>query len=611
MPEIPQYEHQTTFPVTPLPKAPMHNPALEALTKAGATAEAIGQKFGEREIELKRQSEAIALHTDATMKVMDLHDKYMTSPEFHTDPLGTANKFSQEVKQLGEQVAQGIKDRTERAMFQKNFAGTSLHAFGTMSTAASAQQNQLNGSSLFDSINKLEMTAIGAITPEETLTQMGKVASVYNIMETSGYIKPEKRVELQAKSMTKIATRSALPDIDSDPVGAAGRIRNGDGAYAFLDAGERAKLAESADRHAEHKDNVSRINEERAEKERQKTANISAYTELYQNFHLADPERGDYAGAVRFIENPENAKAFGLTEPEQIKNVSGMIETQRHQRLEVKTQNEKAAGESLLELVGTGKITPDQVEGFKDKNGVSPTEEKKASARDKLLKTDAEKKHTDYFLFNQLHDDITSGKTVDLSQYLYDGLSGPSHNTLKTLQTKTQQHDVLNQVSQEFDARYMDPTTEALSPDMANSKKKFLTTINNAIKEGDLKGSQIQDYAKRMYEALDKAIVAKWWFSHSRGPTPEEEVGMLQKKGGLWPMPPVTTPDPAISKRVEELSRKYTPEQVSGFLKERVTTPDPAISKRVEELSGKYTPEQVSGFLKERGFDPGLYGLPK
>ncbi len=85
--------------------------------------------------------------------------------------------------------------------------------------------------------------------------------------------------------------------------------------------------------------------------------------------------------------------------------------------------------------------------------------------------------------------------------------------------------------------------------------------------------------------------------------------GMPQQKPAQSP----TAEQPSIGGVMSWLKDKFSGGETKSAQAgtTEAAKPDPAIEGRIKELSDKYKPEEIAGFLKAKKIDPTIYGLPK
>lgn len=506
MPQLPQYERQVYPKAVDLPAIPLSFGQAEtaAIGQIGEKLENTGFALAKEERDLKFISELADLHARATEQLTDLRRKTTSSSDFYTDPDMAAQGFAEQAKAMQEQYFSQIKDPKMLAVFKRQFGAEALTQINHVMDSA-VTQRRANGEGLFyGSIARLGRVADNADTEDEAMKYIGQAEGYYNIMEKNGLIKPEAKVKELEKFKNDRAERRALVSIHADPVGAIKKINSGEGVFAFLRADRRTALAEYAVKEAEHRANIFRQDQERAEKERVKQSNMAAYDSLVNAFNLTDPDRGNFAGAVAFAEDPNNARALGLNSVEQVKEVSGMLETQRNQRRAareevLKQQNEKTNSQ-LLNLYNARNLTPDKIA-----NSGLP-EEKQAHWRAAVKAQSEDQDKTSPTVFNDAYTKILTGEYGSKMDIPLpgSGISGKDIAFLREEWDKAQdptRSRYYTMLGDEFDRVFKD------EPDMKAKKDEFLVVLAHEVRTRKLEGENIYKRGRELMKEQGRGII--------------------------------------------------------------------------------------------------------
>ena len=537
MPNIPEYEHRALYPVTPMPRAPMRSPVAETLERVGATAQAIGQKFGREELEIKRTSEMIDRYTAASTELSELRTKTLASSDFFTNPITAGNNFAEQTKAIGAKYLSSIKDPAEQVMFKKHWAIESLHAMGEMSTTAAIQQRNMGAGIYYTAISRLGAIADNAPTDVDAQRYMGQAQATFNLMQQTGLIKPQDAAKLKEKWMGQRAENRGLLEIGKNPAQALQDIQEGNGIFSLLPANRRTALAEHAQRAVDHQTGVQQKQAEQQKKEEAQLAYTHSYGMVHDAYHLGGKD-ADYPGATAFLADPRNQQALGIT-PEQAQKITADLSTQRKMNEEYETKQVKVAGDTLMNEAIAGRIAPDQVETYKDKQGIEPTAQAKENALRWMNSDDNRKNRTDPELYTKLVSDIDARKITnkdDLNQYVAAGLSKTDYAALR------KHVDALADPDKEGGIKYAETAFKAkyinqagmVPPEVAALYPRFITQYEKAVSDQGLKGFQTHELADKMLADVDKKVISSWrgWktgtaleYAESWGSWPEPRIG--------------------------------------------------------------------------------------
>jgi len=593
MPKLPVYERQVIAPAVEGPQIPLSFGQAETAAMGQAAGQVADTAFKllDQEVSLKRKAEFAEMAADISLQLHEMKTKALTSPEFYQDPEAAGRVFAEQTTALKQQYLERVKDPQVQILLKSHLARESVAHLDSVSNAVIKQRNALGEGKYWNAVVKLK--SLAESTPDEVEAEkyLGQGLSMFRGMEQNGLMKPEERVKQEEKFKSEWAERRALVAIQVDPDGAKARLNSGEGPFRFLRADRRTALAEHATREADHRSNVARQDSERAEKERVKASNIAAYGSIYNSFGLTDPDRGNFAGAVAFLENPDNAKALGLNSVEQVKEVSAMIETQRNQRRAarddaIKQTNEKTKAQ-MLDLYNKNQLTSDIIAN----SNLPETDQAHWRAAIKAKSEDADT--TNPVVFNDAYTKVLTGEYRSKSDLPLpgNGISGKDTSFLREEWDKAQdptKSRYYTMLGTEYDRVFKD------TPDLKEKREEFLVILAHEVRTKKLEGEAIYERGRKLMKETERS-----WVDSALSVVPGSGVpwrAPREFETNEWLNPPAqpeptTTLTPAA--KVRELPK-----------------PDPAISSRVSELRKTMSEQEISKALKAKKVDPTIYGLP-
>jgi hypothetical protein len=284
--------------------------------------------------------------------------------------------------------------------------------------------------------------------------------------------------------------------------------------------------------------------------QRDKNDNVrvdAATTAIRQNFDLDNPASNP-ADAMAYVRNPQNWKELGVNQALSEKVAKSLFVSWNENR-EIGNANQKTANENFFRAAALDKSIPvDNFGSWTDQQtGLQPTAETVERAKNVLAteKSRLERVDPDVVgrLTNQIYGVGTSGiptitREDQIAPYIGHGITPTLFSEMSSWIRK--QGDVatnhwMTDVLANYDARYKDANGNMI-PGAASAKLGFIVSLNKAIKEGQVKDDQILDYAQRIYDSVDKAVLPTLWGNTfmNRQATPAQEIDWVTKAGG-WP----------------------------------------------------------------------------
>lgn len=408
----------------------------------------------------------------------------------------------------------------------------------------------------------------------------------------------------------------------------ARKVGGRQGIATLLRPDRAAELAKVAEGRLQHMTNESQKAAADAEKARIARTNNDAYRKIYQDFNLVNPD-ADYAGAVAFIENPENAKSLGL-DVGQIKEVSGMIETQRNQRRGAKDEAEKRRFDlvdaKFLDLYNKRQLTPDMV--------TEPMLGLPKSQRDSWLESirkQSEEKPNPR-LFDKVLAGIVTGDVKAKTQIPIPGQEVPGYGFLsgRDVVALRKAYDEEQDPSRsKYFIMLRDEFLRTFKDDESQKQgvNEFLAVLARDIKKKGLEGLDIYKHGRELMAETgrgyidlmikENAFPVKYQEEFADWTRPLGYDAGKSAKGWFGGRSEWQILEDARLPQEDELSLNPENLRPAAAQPSEPTSSlnpggqNPKIAERVKQLqaSGNYSDSKIASDLKAKGIDPGLYGL--
>jgi len=412
MPQIPQYESNSTFPVTGRPRAPMTNPVNEAITRAGSVAENIGAKFAEQDMDLKRMAALSNTLTQERQHILDSKLALQKDPNYLQNPEQAASDWAASMRQYQQQQLEGIKDPWLKAKAQQHFAIDSLDHIYSVREAAQKRAANIAGTSIINDAGKERAMADQEPDPGLSSKAIGRAQALYSTAAKQGFITPVAAEKYSRQSEQEWAYNKIARTAQSNPEMAA-QMMDDDTVGKYLKPGDRTRIGKYIDSHGETLSN-------RQEKEADKRTLTVSVNHLVTKHQLNSLD-GDFKAAYDETQDPEAAAEMGL-DTEKKREDAGKAIMGRHANLE---KLDKDAGDKTDKKFHNdfldGKISPDKIAGYKDKTGRRPSDKEITWALDFGTKTDRAKDHTDPAAYADIREKILSGEISKDSEIPREG----------------------------------------------------------------------------------------------------------------------------------------------------------------------------------------------
>lgn len=579
MPKIPDYSSQVRVTdsagTVPVPTGSAVLP-FEAQSKAFGVGAKYAAEVGSLIDQAEASSQVAAASADASIKLNDLRNQFLDSPEFNLNPSSMRGKYEEEVRKLGDQIQSSIKGSIGQEFFRDQFDKLAAHHTVQFSNDIRKGQVNLTQAGYLQALDRYSRAAASA--PDEGLFRQnmkGLAVSKAGMIASGAYSADQAETIYQTAQRNAVKGRAEL-GLVSNPAQLLRDLSDPEGKYKDLHADARASLminAEHRMKYLENKDN---------------DLLVTRATELvFNQFGLGGPNP-DLQGALAFAGNPNNLAALGLTETKQLASVQNFIATEynRQELARNKVEKQKA------EVFSQGAINK-FVEG---KLGVSeitradiPSETKQHWINAIGTQARREEKPNPE-LYSKLLADVWNGNITETQQIIpHMGPGGISATQARSLD------EARKQAQEPTKSQYF-----RMSIDLYKAKHKgddemlkllpeFQSNLDWHIKGENLKGPEIYDRAKQLMTPLEEN---RWW--------------------KFWQSDEAITPP--FQRELEEQPWRTMPPS-GGRVRGVVPQPgqiDPRIQERIDKLRGEGVSDaDMAAEFKQYGIDPKLYGLPE
>jgi hypothetical protein len=257
------------------------------------------------------------------------------------------------------------------------------------------------------------------------------------------------------------------------------------------------------------------------------------YGYVYNAFGIGNPD-SDINAATAAVMDPNQ---FGQLTNEQRNEIAHTLSAEWNRTRQVRNDQQKSVNETFEDGILTGAIDPKDVIGWKDpKTGLSP----EAKTRENVLSNWLPKlqglgtlKKSDPGVLTDLSDAVSDRFLVDRAPindaYAKGRITEADWKNLRNTQDVMQDKSKTrwwSEVDQLYRSRYQDNKGYWSSDAARMLYPQFISNLDDAIREQNLKGHQVIEMANKMLEPIDKTIVdqsiGRGWYD-PRGWLPDRE----------------------------------------------------------------------------------------
>ena len=519
MPQIPDYTAKVGLPTetgeVKVPSGIASDP-WESLAKGAAVASTIGFEVSERlnrADQVRQVSESTA---NASIALNDLRNQWLQSEDFNINPEETFQAYRQRLVDSGKKMAETIPNSQARAVFEDHYR--KLAASHVIQGTDDTRRKRLDiiGAGVLRDVDKLHNAAAAAPSDDIFVKNMALLNGSIAGAMASGAITYEHGERMRQQSQESALRSRAQLGLLTNPRELMRKLEDGKGIWKNIPVQERAQLMETAQNRAYTFD-------QRAKAEAKEQAVNNAYSYAYNTFHLDNPN-ADFDGAIRWLQNPENAKSMGLQDPLDAAHVTNLIHTQRQHALAAQEQAEKVRVEKItdefLTLYNQGKLDVGTIEKAKIPVPVKEHWQNNVAAQSRGEERTNPAMYT--AIIAAMHEDDPSKRITDFSQikqYIGVGpgkISGKEAMALRKdleIALEPPKSAYFAMAKQDFLAK------NANDPEMKAMYPQFMNLLSQHVKAEGLKGEQIWTKAQELQKTVEEV---RWYHKIIPSLTPKQ-----------------------------------------------------------------------------------------
>ncbi len=244
--------------------------------------------------------------------------------------------------------------------------------------------------------------------------------------------------------------------------------------------------------------------------------NRTVYDDVISGFGLMNPH-SDIDAATRWLMDPDNYKDQ-LTGTDQRNDIAKAIQGTWNRSRQFQRDSQSSADSSFTDAVAKREIAGLQLQTWSDpKTGLAPSGDILQAAMDhgaNQIETSVSDRDTLVSLTN----DISNRRMSDLGPinqaYLRNLITGQDFRDLTSLYGAFQdpvKSRWLDSANTAFCSKYADANEpNGVSADASRFFPRYLTNLDQAVRNQNLEGTQIRDCADKMLQDIDKALVGQW-----------------------------------------------------------------------------------------------------
>jgi hypothetical protein len=290
---------------------------------------------------------------------------------------------------------------------------------------------------------------------------------------------------------------------------------------------------------------TAKLADSTAEVRRKAVDYASQYT--YGAFNLADPN-ADVGKATAWITNPENYKPLGL-DAGAAGTVAAQIKAQWETQRQVTADARKTTDDNFERQAYGHQIPVEQLMSWKDpKTGLQPDITKVRQVQEWIAHP-AITTHSDPQVMQDLSGAVSDRRLLDAgplnAAYSKGQITEGDWKDLVKLQEVSQDKTKSRwfpEVEQLYKSRYQDNLGNWASDSARSLYPQYISNLDDAVREQNLKGHQVIEMANKMLEPVDSQIVRAHWYSPTA--TPQSAIDFATQWGG-FPKPVINQTAPA------------------------------------------------------------------
>jgi hypothetical protein len=503
----------------------------QAVERLGATAEQAGNMLAQHAVERQKLLNAANVD-DVYANQFDpaFRQKYMDFLKLKgKDAEAAFPQFQQEMHDLLTETAQSLPNQMQQHTFNEVARRRMMSDLDGMARHAAAETNSWIGQTT-EATGGVYMNRI-VDNRNDPNKVAGFVNSINNLYSAQGQITDQDPVVYNAKAANVIdsgISRAINTELELSPENAQNLL---DQYGKFLsNDGVRADLA-------------NRIQPKLQVKQEQ-----DVYGYVYNLYGIGNPD-SNINDAISAVMDPNQ---FTHLSNQQRNEIAHTISAEWNRTRQVRNDEQKTVNEGFEDGVLKGTIPPRQIINYVDpKTGIAPD----AKTRENVLsnwvpKLDhlGELKKSDPGTLTDLTDAVSDRLLLDRGPindaYANGHITEADWKNLRNTQDIMQDKSKTRwwtEVDQLYKSRYQDNLGNWASPEARMLYPQFISNLDDAIREQNLKGHQVIEMANKMLEPVDSQIVSSVWHPSTWGGAPQPALDFAAKWGG-WPKPVINAP---------------------------------------------------------------------
>jgi len=247
--------------------------------------------------------------------------------------------------------------------------------------------------------------------------------------------------------------------------------------------------------------------------------NKSVYKDVLNRFNLTSPDSdiSDIGAATSWVTDPNNYKDQ-LADPDRRNDMAKTIQGAWNRARQFHNDNQSQADSSFMDAVAKREIAGLHLQTWRDPNTGLPASGDIVQAAIEHGANPVRPSVSDKDTLLSLADDISNRRMTD-QKPLYLAYLG-NLITDRDFRDMTSLYDTFrdpaksrwfDSAKRAFYSRYADPDgPNEVNPDAITLFPRYLADLDQAIRDQDLKGTQIRDTADKMLQNIDRDLVGQW-----------------------------------------------------------------------------------------------------
>lgn len=518
MPQIPDYQEKAKIDLSPadhIPKGIGEGGPEEAMQRAGAAMASIGDQWGKAIQDAQDVTALSGVQAQASQRLNELRNQYLSSEEFNTDPKGAMTSYQQAAQKMSRDLLEGMPGTSMKARAMAQADMDHMMARYNVVAADDVRRKQIDIARTDTLRNIRDLGIAVASAPNDQIAHDG-IRRMYQQRDgsaASGVFTSEEIFRITDQEVKRSLLGRARDNIVANPMGVISQLDDPKSVYAQLDPDAKAGVKQHAVSHGIAMARELRVEQKEQEKQRILNSNQSAEQYLGQIYGLGK-STGDFDTAYLETQDPDKAARLGLLTPDQRQDVGGRILEAKERMRRMDREQQADVDKSLQRGVIDGTITGDQINSFADKKtGRRASPEAIRDAQRWLNSDESARNRTDYAAYTELRRRITTDDPdqitdeAELYPYYGNGVSKADGDKLCGLLHATQDQK-MGRWFKEAEQAYKRRDETRMSTTKEQDYDNFITGLADEVQRDKLKGVEILKRAVEIMntrDALSKA----------------------------------------------------------------------------------------------------------